>query len=152
MVQDATDGLLDHAGRPEAPDSASQSARTIDLVHSARVLVVDDDDAIRQLVVTQLSEVGLQVDNAVNGADALDRLGHAGPPELMLVDLMMPVVDGFQLVAQVKKDYPAVRIVAMSAMDYRQEALAAGFEDFLLKPFDIMAHQLPDRIQLLLAR
>jgi CheY-like chemotaxis protein len=103
------------------------------------VLVVDDDAAIRGLAAAVLEdEPALRTAQAVDGADALDMLARERP-SVVLLDLAMPRVDGFEVCRRLKAD-PATRsipVVAMSAGGRRQAALDAGADDFVGKPFGI---------------
>jgi CheY-like chemotaxis protein len=104
---------------------------------SPLILVVDDDPTIRGVLVEFVGEeLQLRVSDAADGAEALARIAHA-PPSLVLLDLMMPIVDGFETCRRIKAD-PATRgipVVAVSAGRNRDDAMAAGCDDFLAKPF-----------------
>ena len=103
----------------------------------ARVLVVDDDDRIRALLVRTLSANGYGVDQAANGRDALLRVA-AEPPDLMLLDLVMPHVGGLQVLSQVRSSAPGTRVIVLSATQEtgtRIQALELGAVDVIAKPF-----------------
>ena len=103
----------------------------------ARVLVVDDDDRIRALLVRTLSANGYGVDQAANGRDALVRVA-AEPPDLMLLDLVMPHVSGLQVLAEVRSSSPGTRVIVLSATQEtgtRIQALELGAVDVVGKPF-----------------
>ena len=103
----------------------------------ARVLVVDDDDRIRALLVRTLSANGYAVDQAANGRDALVRVA-ADPPDLMLLDLIMPHVSGLQVLAAVRSSSPGTRVIVLSAIQEtgtRIQALELGAVDVVAKPF-----------------
>jgi two-component system, cell cycle response regulator DivK len=101
------------------------------------ILVVDDQEPVRQLAAAILTQyLGARTDEAADGAEALARVA-AHRPDLVLTDLMMPGVDGAELARRLKAD-PATRdlpIIAMSGGPNREEALAAGCDDFIAKPF-----------------
>jgi two-component system cell cycle response regulator DivK len=101
------------------------------------ILVVDDQEPVRQLTSAILEQyLGAELVEAADGAEALLRVA-ARCPSLVLTDLMMPGVDGAELARRLKAD-PAtsgVPIVAMSGGPNRDEALAAGCDDFIAKPF-----------------
>ena len=102
------------------------------------VLVVEDDAQLRQLVALSVNELsGAESRAAANGAEALELLRQYGQPELVVTDLMMPEVDGYQLLDRARSQHPNLPVVAMSAVDSRQEALRAGFNAYLVKPFDL---------------
>lgn len=105
---------------------------------SRRILVVDDEAGIRALLVDFLEMEGFVVDAAVHGAEALDIAG-AHRPDLVLLDLMMPVMDGRQFAERCRRTpaLAAVPIVLMSAApDGRAVSREIGAWGFLPKPFD----------------
>lgn len=106
----------------------------------ARVMAVDDDPVIRGLLEVNLEMEGHQVITAVDGQDALDKV-HTERPELILLDVMMPNVNGWQVAEALKGD-PATRdipVVFLSARameaDVRKGA-ELGVESYVTKPFD----------------
>src|SRR3989442_1361541 len=132
------------AGGAEAPTSrvAASSAREPRLDRPApRVLVVDDDPAILDVLDEFVGDdLGMAVARATNGAAALAAVA-ARRPDLVILDLRMPVLDGFEACRRLKAD-PATRaipVVAVSADGNRGAALACGCDDFLAKPFDLDA-------------
>jgi CheY-like chemotaxis protein len=106
----------------------------------ARVLIVDDESDIRQAVAEVLAEEGHQVVAAGDGEEALAQI-RAFHPELVLLDLMMPVMDGhaFAQVLYGRERDRAIPIVVISADGDPQKAAALGARGFLAKPFDIDA-------------
>src|SRR5947208_13991555 len=83
-----------------------------------RVLVVDDDPDIRELVSSLLSRAGYVVSGAGNGAAALELIGPDGClPDLVLLDRFMPVMDGDDLAARLRERDPNVRIIAFTSSD-----------------------------------
>jgi DNA-binding response OmpR family regulator len=104
-----------------------------------RVLVVEDDAAIRGMLAVLLEEEDVfALDLAADGAAAL-RSAAAHPPDVVVLDLRLPRVDGHE-VARRLRAAPATRrawIVGISAHAAREEALRAGCDDFLAKPLDI---------------
>jgi CheY-like chemotaxis protein len=106
---------------------------------SPRVLVVDDDAAIREFLCDLLGSEGYEVDEAANGAEAVERV-RANPPSAVLMDLMMPVLSGAEATARLKNDPATARIpiLAMSA-GRNLAAMATGVpaDGFVSKPFDL---------------
>jgi CheY-like chemotaxis protein len=108
--------------------------------HAGRgVLVVEDDPDIQQVLRFALEMAGYPVTTADNGVEALRQLQAAGPPCLILLDLMMPVMDGWQFRAAQQRDpaLAAIPVVVISA-DGRtpQKAASIGATGYLTKPVD----------------
>lgn len=105
------------------------------------VLVVEDDRIIRESLTEAICEdLNVEAVGAENGRAALD-LVDRWRPAVVLCDLMMPLVDGFEVCRRLKGD-PATRtipVVLMSAARERQSAMNGGADDFLAKPFEIDA-------------
>ena len=81
----------------------------------ATVLVVDDEPAVRLLVERVLVEAGYRVLTAMGGEEALELLERAGPVDLLLADLRMPVMSGTQLARKVAQSHPDIRVMIMAA-------------------------------------
>jgi CheY-like chemotaxis protein len=108
--------------------------------HAGRgVLVVEDDPDIQQVLRFALEAAGYPVTAAGNGAEAIRHLQAAAPPCLILLDLMMPVMDGWQFRAEQQRDpaLAAIPVVVISA-DGRvpQKAASIGAAGYLKKPLD----------------
>ncbi|CAG4999532.1 Sensor histidine kinase RcsC [Dyadobacter sp. CECT 9275] len=103
----------------------------------ARILVVDDN-AINLLLATNLlKKVGLQYDKAENGAEAVEKFRERGY-EMILMDLKMPVMNGFEATRLIREQGSLVPIIALTASaftDEREKALSNGFTGYLVKPF-----------------
>jgi CheY-like chemotaxis protein len=99
------------------------------------VIVVEDDDDIREAVTTALELEGFQVFSAENGARALEILPTMPHPSLVLADLMMPVMDGWQLIGALSKDdrFATLPVVVVSANNDRSPA---GYRQ-VKKPIDL---------------
>ena len=104
----------------------------------ARVLLCEDYEEVRQLLVQLLTEMGLKVDCVDNGEDAL-MLARNTRPDLILSDIVMPGLNGIQLVAAIRRDpeLAGIPCILMSSPDWTEEALKAGCDCFIGKPFDI---------------
>jgi len=103
-------------------------------------LVVDDSAAMRRIQQKALEGLGWQVEVANSGGDALAKLGTLEHCDLMLTDWHMPGMDGLDLIVAVRKDirHKTLRIVMVtsdSVLDSVEKALAAGADDFVMKPF-----------------
>jgi CheY-like chemotaxis protein len=106
---------------------------------SRHILVVDDDAEIRDVVQMILSAEGYDVTTAANGREAL-RAVAASRPAVMLLDLIMPVMDGRETLAQLRAQGIAVPVVIITAAYRAQtEAQALSTAGYLAKPFDVAA-------------
>ena len=104
-----------------------------------RVLVVDDDDATREAVRTILELSDYQVDTATDGAEALEKV-RANRPDAVLLDLMMPVMDGWTFMEACRNDPACVKLpvlVLSAARNASESAAMLGTRGCVLKPFDI---------------
>ena len=101
-----------------------------------RILIVDDDTDAATYIAKALGEAGHVVDMAANGEDALEIASDSH--EVLIVDRMMPKLDGIQLVEQLRGDgvvTPVLFLSALGKVDDRIEGLRAGGDDYLVKPF-----------------
>ena len=107
----------------------------------ARILIAEDEEALRALTARALTDSGHEVVTAVDGADALDILTREGGRfELLLTDIKMPLMDGIALALAIARDHPAIIILLMTAYaDQRERAsnLDALIHDVILKPFTL---------------
>jgi CheY-like chemotaxis protein len=105
------------------------------------ILLVDDDRDIRDTIEQILTDEGFSVSTAVDGEDALTRLaGRGGLPRLILLDLMMPVMDGREFLARVQGDSRLAEIpivIISSARDVQRESAALGTAGYLAKPIEL---------------
>jgi DNA-binding response OmpR family regulator len=105
----------------------------------AKLLVVEDDDRIRAALRLALEDEGYEVAEAPDAESALTQLRTQGPPDVMIVDLMLGEMDGFSCIRQVRYDHD-VPIIVVSARDDTHDivaALEAGADDYVTKPFQI---------------
>ena len=106
---------------------------------STRVLIVEDEPDIRELVVHHLKRDGYQVSAASSGEEALRQV-RAGPPDLVLLDLMMPAMDGLEVCRRLRQDpataaLPIVMLTAKGDEVDRVLGLEIGADDYIVKPF-----------------
>lgn len=106
----------------------------------ARVLVVDDDPAILQLVALNLELEGYDVLRATTGPEALE-IARDRAPQMVVLDVMMPGMDGYAVCEALRDDQttgevPVVMLSARTSASDQQRALNAGAVDFVTKPFD----------------
>lgn len=104
-----------------------------------RILIVEDDVELRQLFARVLEKNGYQVVTAENGAEALRILG-LGYVDLIISDIMMPVMDGNALVRALRDDgvkTPVLMITAKSTLDDMREGFLSGTDDYMVKPVNV---------------
>lgn len=103
-----------------------------------RVLVVEDDPAIRQLIAFALSDEGYEVEEAANGRTALERVERQHP-DLIILDMKMPEMDGWQFAQhyRARYDHRVPIIVLTAARDAAQRSGDIEAEDYVAKPFDL---------------
>jgi PAS domain S-box-containing protein len=111
-----------------------------DFYHSARILIVDDEQANRRLLEVMLGQEGFQLLTAASGEEALALVARE-PPDLILLDVMMPGMDGYAVASALKANHDTknIPIIVVTALDDREammRGLSAGAEDFLSKPVD----------------
>ena len=102
-----------------------------------RALVVDDEEMLKELVSMGLKMIGWEVQSAGDGPAAL-AIARDWRPDVLVLDIMMPGFDGLELLSRIRKFYPEVPclfLTAKDSVDNRIEGLAAGADDYVTKPF-----------------
>ena len=107
----------------------------------AYVLIVEDNEMNRDMLGRRLERRGFEIEFALDGQEGLDKMRER-KPDLVLMDMGLPVLDGWQATTQAKedpelKDIPIIALTAHALETDRQKALAAGADDFDTKPVDI---------------
>lgn len=107
----------------------------------SRVLIVDDEADNRDLIVKVLSKEGMEVYEAENGEEALQMLASK-EIDLILMDLMMPVMDGFETITHIRQTkssrLPIITISAINDQGAIMQAKRLGADDYLTKPYDLV--------------
>ena len=116
-----------------------------------KILVVDDDSNIAELLRLYLEKEGYEVFTANNGGDAV-KVYKEKEPDLMLLDIMLPVLDGWQVCREVRKfsEKPIIMITAKGSEIDKVKGLDAGADDYIAKPFGIL--EFISRVKALLRR
>ena len=115
-----------------------------------KILVVEDEVAIRDLICINLELVGYEVSTAEDGLEAKSFL-EKNTVDLILLDVMIPGIDGFSLIEQIKKyNIPIIFVTAKESVLDRVKGLRLGAEDYIVKPFETV--ELLARIEVILRR
>jgi DNA-binding NtrC family response regulator len=110
------------------------------MADKSRVLVVDDEDALRTVLGNELSGEGYEVDTASDGDEAISKVQNK-KFDLLLLDIKMPKVDGFEVLRFVKKNMPAMKVIMLTGFADLKNAIESkklGAEDFVSKPYDLV--------------
>ncbi|MCT2585453.1 response regulator transcription factor [Actinophytocola gossypii] len=119
------------------------------------LLVVEDDPTLRELLAASLRFAGFAVSATASGAEAL-RIAAAGPPDLVVLDVMLPDVDGFEVLRRLRsgavpgREVPVLFLTARDAGEDKVAGLTAGGDDYVTKPFRL--EELIARIRAILRR
>lgn len=117
-----------------------------------RILVVEDDERLNQIVCTYLNDSGFQAKGCLNAADAYEEM-YRGLYQLIISDIMMPEIDGFELARTVRQINQTIPILFMSARDdlpSKQRGFRLGIDDYMVKPIEL--DELLLRVRALLRR
>ncbi|HNX27050.1 MAG TPA: response regulator [Phycisphaerae bacterium] len=121
---------------------------------ASRILVVDDNEQNRELIIAYLDDLeGCTVDTAADGIEALDKTFGENQPDIILLDVMMPRMSGFEVCRKLKtnpqtRDIPIIMITALNELGDIERAVENGTDDFITKPVNRL--ELVTRIKSLL--
>jgi len=118
-----------------------------------RVLVVDDERAVRDSLRRALELEGYDVELAGDGEEALERLGENGEPDAVILDILMPKMDGLEVCRRLRREghrLPVLMLTARDEVENRVAGLDAGADDYVTKPFAL--EELLARLRALLRR
>ena len=116
-----------------------------------KILIVEDEKPISDLMVMNLTRAGYKCTPLYNGKDAADLLEENQNFDLILLDIMLPEINGYELMEYIRPmGIPVIFITAMASLDNRIKGLTSGAEDYIVKPFEIV--ELLARINIVLRR
>lgn len=119
-----------------------------------RILLVEDNEMNRDMLSRRLARQGYDVTVAVNGEEGV-AFATSAQPDLILMDLSLPIIDGWEATRRIKADpatarIPVIALTAHAMVEEREKAMAAGCDDFDIKPIDFP--RLMEKIKALLQR
>ena len=114
----------------------------------AKILIVEDEEAINKLVKNNLCLIGHTCEQAYDGKEALEKV-QTDEYDLILLDIMLPYKSGFEIIKEIK-DTPVIFLTAKDRLEDKIEGLTSGAEDYIVKPFEIL--ELIARINIVLRR
>jgi HAMP domain-containing protein/signal transduction histidine kinase/CheY-like chemotaxis protein len=128
--------------RPAARPKVQRSGRAAQVLSGAQILIVDDDTRIVTALTHVLGRVGVSVLHASNGEEAIEMLNRSPDVSLVLMDIMMPVMDGYETMKAVRNDprytdLPIVALTAKAIAGEREKAIAGGANEYVQKPADV---------------
>ena len=103
------------------------------------ILVVEDDQNLRKLMTAYLHMNGYRVLQAANGQEALEEMERT-QPDLVIADIMMPVMDGYTLTEQIRQSYPLLPVLMVTAretLEDKRRGFSLGVDDYMVKPVDL---------------
>ena len=116
-----------------------------------KLLIVEDEKPISDLMVMNLTRAGYKCTAVYNGREAADLLEETQSFDLILLDVMLPEINGYELMEFIRPmGIPVIFITAMASLDNRIKGLTSGAEDYIVKPFEIV--ELLARINIVLRR
>ena len=110
-----------------------------------KILIADDEEDVKVVIQLFLESKGYEISTAFDGLDTIDRVKEE-KPDLIILDIMMPIIDGFEVCKRLKADpesadIPIVMLSAASESESRQKGIDAGAVDYIVKPFE------PDQLE-----
>jgi CheY-like chemotaxis protein len=126
---------------PGSIRGATRRASRATRPHQARrILIVDDESAVREILATLLSMEGEFAGTAANGPEALEKLEKQGPWDVVITDRAMPAMPGDELAAEIKKRWPRVRVIMLTGFTGPMDPVgeqAQAIDLFMAKPFTL---------------
>ncbi|MET7328958.1 HAMP domain-containing protein [Nonomuraea sp. NPDC005650] len=134
-------GLADRTAQPERTDER-KTGRAAEALSGTQVLIVDDDVRLVTALTHVLGRVGMSVLRAANGEEGIEMLARHPQVSLVLMDIMMPVMDGYEAMRTIRSDprhadLPIIALTAKVIAGEREKAIAAGANEYVQKPADV---------------
>jgi DNA-binding NtrC family response regulator len=110
------------------------------MADKSHILVVDDEDALRTVLSSELASAGYEVSTAADGDEAISTVQNK-KLDLVLLDIKMPKVDGFEVLKYIKGNQPALKVIMLTGFADLKNAIESkkhGAEDFVSKPYDLV--------------
>ena len=111
------------------------------MANQRNILVVDDEEALRTVLSSELSGEGYHVETASDGDEAIAAIQKNSAFDLVLLDIKMPRVDGFEVLKFIKQTVPQIKVIMLTAFADLKNAIESkklGAEDFISKPYDLV--------------
>ncbi len=115
----------------------------------AKILIVEDERAINDLIMMNLELVGHDCYQVFDGGEALDA-AFENMYDLIILDVMLPTLSGFEIIRELNKTVPVIFVTAKARLDDRLRGLQLGADDYIVKPFEIL--ELVERVKAVLRR
>ncbi|HLF13869.1 MAG TPA: response regulator [Bacteroidota bacterium] len=110
------------------------------MAEKSRVLIVDDEESLRTILSSELAGAGYEVATASDGDEGIKEIKNR-KYDLVLLDIKMPKMDGFEVLKFVKKEHPAIKVIMLTGFADLKNAIESkkyGAEDFVSKPYDLV--------------
>ena len=110
------------------------------MAQKSRILICDDEDALRTILSSELAGAGYEVATAADGEEGVTEVKNR-KFDLVLLDIKMPKMDGFEVLKYIKKDHPGVKVIMLTGFADLKNAIESkkyGAEDFVSKPYDLV--------------
>ena len=120
--------------------SEDKLKRDIQTLKGSKISLAEDNETNQEIIMGLLESSGIKISIASNGQEAVDKFNEIGGYELILMDLQMPIMDGFEatkLIKQKDKNIPIVAMTAHALKEEKSKSLKAGMNDYLTKPIDL---------------
>ena len=113
------------------------------MLNNIRVLIIDDEESVRETLRENLEDCGFEVSEAVDGEQGIQLIDEKNPPHVVITDIIMPRKEGLETIMAIRKKFPAMKLIAISGggrsktMDFLDLAEKLGAHAVLPKPLDL---------------